>query len=149
MSIKFKIGNEWLNKRTAIHYCMNEFSFDVRPNNGDPAYLLVNNLNLTENEAHILTGVWGLCSYKQWIPTDAFLSTVEKRELPIANNFWGPMVSTRINEDDWGVFINESKQWVCIGEPGLQGHSIEFVPGAVMVLSEQGELLSMWLKVKK
>jgi hypothetical protein len=148
MNVKFNVGNYWLSKATEIHYNIDEYSFSFEPYNNGAALLLINDLNLSANEENMLLGVWGLCPHTQWKPTNSFLDNREKRDLYIDDSrFLDSGVATRINQSTWEVFINETKQWVCIGNPDLHGCSIEFAPGAVLVLSEQSEALSMWLKI--
>jgi len=51
--------------------------------------------------------------------------------------------------NEWKCYFDSTSGWVCVGNPDLEVDTINvnFIDNAIAVLSSEGELLSLWIKL--
>lgn len=143
--MRFTINPKGVTEQRSLVYNADDYSFDTIPTLHEADLTLaLNRLNLTVYEGRVAQ-VWGLCSYNQWTGTNQEVPNFSKGSLEFAEDR-EPGFSYRVNNDDWPMFVNAQKGWVCIGDCGAQGDAVEFMTGCVAVLDEDSSLVSLWLK---
>ena len=149
--IRFKVGPEWTYDDQTLVYRQSEYSFDVthRPET-EGRTVLVNDLNLELDSCNEVRAIWGLCASTTWAPTTRVPPRASQRRLCVAVGAPEiPGVSRQLNsEDRWPVHVTQDGRWVVIGhgpdhKPGV---AVEFAPGMIAVLGNEGDLKELWLR---
>ncbi|MDT4329331.1 hypothetical protein ACQE3E_07045 [Methylomonas sp. MED-D] len=148
MAVEFNVGDKWSSKEIEIRYDVAEYSFDFTPRYDSYSPLLINDLNLSLSSDGLLLGVWGFCPHTTWKSTSNVPPETKKCDLYVKSGCLPDTgVSTRINETNWDAYFNEMERWLCIGKSDAFGKAIEFAPGAILVLLENGDVVSLWIRV--
>lgn len=151
--IRFEKGDEWRFDDRELVYRQSDYSFDVeaRPE-ADGRTILVNELNLELDPENEVGAVWGLCAHTTWTPTTRFPPEAAQRRLRVAAGApETPGVSRRLTtEDRWPVQVTQDGRWVVLGHgiEGDAGAAVEFAPGMIAVLGDEGDLQELWLRVE-
>ena len=113
-----------------IIYDEESYSFDAQESekNKDFTSYLINDLNLAVNQQGVIVSVWGFSPHTQWIEKDIHPNKPTLGIIRIENESeLTPGISKRINSSErWKVYVNNSRSWICIGDPDAQGKFILF-----------------------
>lgn len=145
--MKFRIDLTGSPDKRDLVYLSDEYSFDMEPwiNNMD-IELALNKLTLTvlNNQVIQLNGFCGLLDYMNSnICVPEYSKGILKVEYNLKKGF-----AYGIYEDDLPVHLNTKTGWVCVGDPLKLGNAVEFIQNCIAVISDDGKLLSLWLKPK-
>lgn len=149
--IRFKTGDEWRYDDRTLVYRESEYSFDVTARPGaDGRTILVNDLNLGLDPEDEVRAVWGLCARTTWTPTTRVPPEAAQRRLRVAVGAPKTLgVSRRLTTGDrWPVQVTQDGCWIVLGEEteGEAGAAVEFAPGMIAVLGDEGDLKELWLR---
>lgn len=130
-----------------LTYLGDEFSFYMESFESDYDLELALNkltLSLIDNKVVQITGFCGLAiSMNSNICVPEYSKGFLRVEHDLKNGFvYG------IYDEDQPVHLNTKSGWVCIGDPLKIGSAVEFIKNCVAVVSDNGDLLSLWLKPK-
>lgn len=152
MSIRFDVIENGHFPNGAVVYRDNEFSFDVEPvpTRGLTSFLL-NDLSLEVDKDGNLISIWGLCPYPAWrrgeiqLPNPIRAAVKIRTDLPILGG-----ISISLNHGDrWPILYDKESGWILIRKSRKGDVFVEFLAGAILGISTDGELNSLWLKAKE
>jgi hypothetical protein len=131
--------------RGGLVYHRGDRSLDVEPHpEGGIASLLVNDTQIEIDEGGYLMYVWGYCPHDSWEQSKLIRPPASRGRVLFIGESVIPGVSIRLNQHRWPITFDESSGWICIGNSSLNGDSVEFSPGAEIVLAN-GVLQALWL----
>jgi hypothetical protein len=146
MAIKFDIEFTESAEQRRLIYDIEECSFDTEPSVREINFdIVVNKLNLTVVDDNRVVQVWGFCDYNEWVQSNDLVPTSSKGTLKVIGDLEGGL-SYRVGKDDYETFVNKQTGWVCIGDPKKSGKAVEFVNDCVVVINDDQEFVSLWLK---
>jgi len=128
-----------------ISYSPDEYAFSTDPYPPFWNSVLIDYLEILLDIEGRITGIWGLCPHTCWKISDLILpksrcggvicekfTTFESRiPIRIANN--------------WPIYFDNNKGWVCIGNPCDECEHIEVVSGLVLSINNN-VLYNIWIK---
>ncbi|CCB91810.1 unknown protein [Waddlia chondrophila 2032/99] len=145
--MEFEILYKKTNKKFDLIYHLDEYSFDVEPNQEPGTYsLMINDLFLELDEKKKLMYVWGLCPLEKVKIIRLYPKKIQDYCLRVMNceNLTAGIPYKINNVGRWDVSLNSEKGWVCIGNPGDNVSFIQFAPGSVLAL-EKEKIVALWL----
>lgn len=146
--MKFIIDHtDFIGNSKRLTYDAEEFSFETEPSiqeiNLD---IVINRLNLSAvDDDNKIVQLWGFCGYKEWQKSNYEPPQYNTGILKVADNLEEGF-SYRISKDDLPMFINVQSGWLCIGNPEKKGNAVEFINNCVVVIDDDKEFISLWLK---
>lgn len=147
--MKFSVNYAGSMEKRSLKYWANEYSFDTEPPVVEIVFdAVLNKLNLTVVENGRIVQVWGYCPYGAWQNTHYSPPSARQGELKVVDEL-EPGFSYRINsesESDWTEYYNRESGWICIGSPSISGHAVEFMSNCISVISDDGDMVSLWLR---
>ncbi len=149
MAIKFNIEYTDSVEDKKLIYDTEEYSFDTEPSIYETNFdVVINKLNLTIIDNGKVVQVWGFCGYNEWIKSNDIVPSSRKGILRVVNDLEGGL-SYRVGNEDFLIYVNTKTGWVCIGNPKKTGNAVEFMNNCIVVVNEEQEFVSLWLKPDK
>lgn len=90
--------------------------------------------------------IWGFCGFATCMQSDFRVPQNRKGTLTVIGDFKSGVGSYRINAKDSPVYLNSRTGWVCVGNPQISGHAVEFINNCVAVINNIGDFVALWLK---
>lgn len=146
--MKFIIDHtDFIGNSKRLTYDAEEFSFETEPSiqeiNLD---IVINRLNLSAvDDDNKIVQLWGFCGYKEWQKSNYEPPQYNTGILKVAGNLEEGF-SYRVSKDDLPIFVNVQSGWLCIGNPEKKGNAVEFINNCVVVIDDDKEFISLWLK---
>jgi len=143
--MKFQIDYKSRTEEKSLVYRKDEFSFDMEPwVNIMDLELALNHLTLTVVDNKIIQ-LSGFCGLSYSMNSNICIPEYKTGALMIEHNLKNGFAHG-IYDEDQPVYLNIKSGWVCIGDPLNLGNAVEFIQNCVAVISDDGKLLSLWLK---
>ncbi len=145
--MKFLIEYTGVAENRVLTYDVEECSFDIEPTVQEINFdIVVNKINLTVVDDNKIIQVLGFCGLAEWMKSDYIVPKSQKGILKVADNLEAGVGSYQVNKEDFPVYVNTQKGWVCIGDPEKSGNAVEFITNCVAVIGDNKEFISLWLK---
>lgn len=145
--MKFYIDHKGRPEARELIYRSDEYSFDMKPwVNVMDIELVLNKLTLTVIDNQIIQ-LSGFCGLAVSMNSNICIPEYSKGKLKVKHNLKNGF-AYGIYDKDRPVYLNTKSGWVCIGDPLKSGNAVEFIQNCVAVVSDSGDLLSLWLKPK-
>jgi uncharacterized protein YbdZ (MbtH family) len=135
-------------KQATLTYDIEECSFDTEPTVQEINFdVVLNKLNLTAiDDDNKIVQVWGFCGYNEWIKSSYEIPARKRGTLKVLDDLTSGVGSYSISKKDLPVYVNILSGWVCIGNPEKKGNAVEFISNCVVVIDDDKEFVSLWLK---
>lgn len=146
--MKFIIDyTDFIDNSKRLTYDAEEFSFETEPLTQEINFdIVINRLNLSAvDDDNKIVQLWGFCGYKEWRKSNYEPPQYKVGTLKVAGNLEEGF-SYRVGKDDSPMFINVQNGWLCIGNPEKKGNAVEFLNNCVVVIDDDKEFISIWLK---
>lgn len=128
-------------------YLADEYSFYMGAIDYDVGVeWILNKVSLASSEETIIH-VSGFCGLAGYMNSNICIPEYSKGTLKVEHNLKNGF-AYGIYDEDQPVYLNVKSGWVCIGDPLKLGNAVEFIQNCVAVISDSGDLLSLWLKPK-
>lgn len=146
--MKFIIDyTDFIDHSKRLTYDTDEFSFDTEPSIQEINFdVVINKLSLSAVDGdNKIVQLRGFCGYKEWQRSNFEPPHYKTGTLKVAGNIEGGF-SYRVGKDDLPMFINVQSGWLCIGSPRKNGNAVEFINNCVIVIDDDREFISLWLR---
>lgn len=146
--MKFIIDHtDFIGSSKRLIYDAEEFSFETEPSIQEINFdIVINRLSLSAvDDDNKIVQLRGFCGYKEWQKSNYEPPKYKAGILKVAGHLEEGF-SYSVSKDDLPMFINVQSGWLCIGNPEKKGNTVEFINNCVVVIDDDKEFISLWLK---